>query len=138
VSKKGQSKRPTFAQIVAAVDAIPAVVEEPKAIRPGLFNDDKLYDPEGRELMANSDRALEPKEVRAAVLAGARLVWDSCGCGGYCNSLEWPDMVALRHEAESSSPRFRKNNPVRVELLTGSGGDVLLASGGMQWGDVIR
>ena len=138
MSRNGRARRPTFAEIVAAVEAMPAELSEPKEIKPGLFNGELLYDPEGRELTSTSDRALEPTEVRAAVLAGARVVWDSCGCGGYCNTLVWPDPAVLRREAERSSPRFRKNDPGRVDLLTGAGGDVLLVSGGMRWGEAIR
>jgi hypothetical protein len=110
----------------------------PPAIEPGVFNGTTLYDPEGREVAPADGRSLSPREVRAAVLGGARLVWDPCGCGGYCNNLAWPDEVALRRQARLSPPRFRKNHPVDVVVLTGAGGTVLLASGGVQWGDVIR
>ena len=107
-------------------------------IKPGVFNGSTLYDPEGRELVPTDGRALEPARVQLAVLAGARLVWDACGGGGYCNDLECPDRVALRKEAERSLPRFRKSDPVKVEVLTGTGGDVLLASGRIRWGDIFR
>jgi len=67
-----------------------------------------------------------------------RLVWDACGCGAYCNVLEWVDPVALRKEAERSAPVFRKADAVEVHTLTGAGGKVLLASGGLRWGSLCR
>ena len=138
VTNKQRPRRQTFAGIVAVVDSTSSVLSEDVVIKPGVFNGSTLYDPEGRELVPTDGRALEPAGVQLAVLAGARLVWDACGCGGYCNDLEWPDRVALRKEAERSLPRFRKSDPVKVEVLTGSGGDVLLASGRIRWGGIFR
>ena len=65
-------------------------------IKPGVYNGSLLYDPEGRKLLLTDGRALEPAEVQSAVLGGARLMWDACGCGSYRTQLEWPDRVALR------------------------------------------
>ena len=138
VTNKQRPRRQTFAEIVAVVDSTSSVLSEDVVIKPGVFNGSTLYDPEGRELVPTDGRALEPAGVQLAVLAGARLVWDACGCGGYCNDLEWPDRVALGKEAERSLPRFRKSDPVKVEVLTGSAGDVLLASGRIRWGDIFR
>jgi len=138
VSNKGGPKRPTFAEIVAAVEATPPKILEPPNVTPGRYSGTTLYDLDGHPLDETDGLALEPEEIRAAVLAGARLVWDSCGCGGYCNNLIWPDPVALRREAVRSEPRFRKHDPARVELLTGAGGDVLLAAGGLCWGDLLH
>lgn len=138
VTNKQRPRRQTFAEIVAVVDSTSSVLSEDVVIKPGVFNGSTLYDPEGRELVPTDGRALEPAGVQLAVLAGARLVWDACGCGGCCNDLEWPDRVALRKEAERSLPRFRKSDPVKVEVLTGSAGDVLLASGRIRWGDIFR
>ena len=138
VTNKQRPRRQTFAEIVAVVDSTSSVLSEDVVIKPGVFNGSTLYDPEGRELVPTDGRALEPAGVQLAVLAGARLVWDACGCGGYCNDLEWPDRVALGKEAERSLPRFRKSDPVKVEVLTGSGGDVLFASGRIRWGDIFR
>ena len=146
VTNKQRPRRQTFAGIVAVVDSTSSVLSEDVVIKPGVFNGSTLYDPEGRELVPTEGRelvptdgrALEPAGVQLAILAGARLVWDACGCGGYCNDLEWPDRVALRKEAERSLPRFRKSDPVKVEVVTGSGGDVLFASGRIRWGDIFR
>jgi len=137
VSKNGRTKRPTFAEIVAAVESNLPEILEPREITPGRYSGTILYDLDGIPLVETDRRLLEPKEIRAAVLAGARLVWDSCGCGGYCNDLVWPDLVALRLAAMSSAPRFRKADHARVELLTGASGEVLLASGGIRWGDLL-
>ena len=136
--KKTRLKRQTFAEIVADVDAAalaPAVVAE---ITPGRFNGETLYDLEGHALVRSDDRSLYPFEVQTAVLAGVRLVWDACGCRGHCNVLEWVDPVALRKAAERSAPVFRKGDAVEVHTLTGAGGKVLLASGGLRWESLFR
>ena len=138
MNNKQHPRGQSFAEIVAVVASTSSARSAEAVIKPGVYNGSTVYDPEGRELLTTDGRALEPAEVQSAVLAGARLVWDACGCGGYCGELKWPDRVALRKEAERSSPRFRISAPVRVEILTGGGGDVLLASGGIQWGDLIR
>ena len=59
-------------------------------------------------------------------------------CGGYCNVLEWVDPVALRKEAERSASVFRRAYAVKIHTLTGAGGELLLASGGLRWGTLIR
>lgn len=138
MSGKRGSKRRTFAEIVAAVGSEPARIPEYGTATPGRYSGDVLYDPEGHPLHEVDDHALEAEEVRAAVLAGARVVWDSCGCGGYCNALEWPESAALRREAARSAPRFRKNDGGRVTRLAGAGGEVLLVAGGIRWGEVFR
>lgn len=99
MSSKGRAKRSTFAEIVAAVQASPPKSIEPADVTPGSYSGNTLFDLDGHALVETDGRALEPEEIRAAVLGGARLVWDSCGCGGYCNNLAWPDPVALRLEA---------------------------------------
>ena len=136
--KNMRLKRQTFAEIVADVDAAASVPTVLTEITPGRFNGETLYNLEGHALVRSDDRALGPVEVQTAVLAGVRLVWDSCGCGGYCNVLEWVgDRVALRKEAERPAPVFRKAS-VEVRTLTGAGGEVLLASGGLHWGALLR
>lgn len=118
-----------------AAASVPMVLTE---ITPGRLNGETLYDLEGHALVRRDDRALDPVEVQTEVLAGVRLVWDSCGCGGYCNVLERVDPVALRKEAERSAPVFHKADAVEVRTLTGAGGEVLLASGGLCWGALLR
>jgi hypothetical protein len=138
MNNNGGKRRETFAQIVAAVEAAPVLGDREPEVTPGLYSGETLFDLKGNALREFHDHALDPEEIRAAVLGGALLVWDSCGCGGYCNALEWPTQDELRREAEASAPRFRKNDPARVSLLTGDGGDVLLVAGGMRWGDLFR
>ena len=82
VTNKQRPRRQTFAEIVAVVDSTSSVLSEDVVIKPGVFNGSTMYDPEGRELVPTDGRALEPAGVQLAVLAGARLVWDACRCGG--------------------------------------------------------
>ena len=138
MSSKGGPKRETFAEIVAAVEAQPSVLPDEPTATPGHYSGVILYDLAGHPLHQVNDRALDTEEIRTAVLDGARLVWDACGCGGYCNELEWPEVVQLRNEAAKAAPRFRKNDRAHVTRLTGAGGDVLLVAGGLRWGDLFR
>ncbi len=138
MNKKGGVRRQTFAQIVAAVDASPVAVDVQSEVTPGLYSGSTLFDLHGNALREVDDHTLDVEDIRAAVLGGALVVWDSCGCGGYCNALEWPAQDRLWKEAEASAPRFRKNDRARVSLLTGAGGDVLLVAGGLRWGDLFR
>ncbi len=138
MSSKSGSKKQTFAEIVAAVESDVPVPSKDSAISPGRFSGDTLYDLAGHALREVDDHALDPAEIRDAVLAGALLAWDSCGCGGYCNTLKWPDPESLLREASSAIPRFRKNHPARVTRLRGEGGDVLLVAGDLRWGDLFR
>lgn len=138
MSNRRGPKRPTFAQIVAAVEAAPLPVVEPVVVTPGKFSGATLFDLAGNALAEVDGRALEPDEVRAAVLDGALVVWDDCGCGEYCNALIWPEPADLRREAARSAPRYRKQDRARVTRWTGDGGDVLLVSGGYRWGDLLH
>jgi hypothetical protein len=134
----GGLKRQTFAEIVSAVESAPVPVAEKLEVTPGLYSGEVLHDLAGHPLHEVDDHALDADEIRASVLAGALLVWDSCGCGGYCNTLQWPEAAALRQEASKSAPRFRKKQPARVTRMTGAGGDVLLVAGDLRWGDLFR
>lgn len=130
--------RQTIKEIVADLEQAPASPPEPVLIEPGKYSGDTLYDPDGHALVETADDDLTPEQTRAAVLDGARLAWDDCGCGGYCNAIEWPAPTDLRREAERAAPRFRKNTGAHVQRLAGNGGDVLLAVGGVRWGDLLH
>lgn len=138
MSSKGGAKRQTFAEIVAEVDSAPVQFAESPEITPGLYSGGILYDLSGHPLHEVDDHLLEPDEIRASILAGANLVWDSCGCGGYCNDLEWLELASLQREAAKSAPRFRKHRAARVTRMTGTGGDVLLVAGDLRWGELFR
>jgi hypothetical protein len=138
MSNRGGQKRQTFAQIVAGIEETAPAGVEPVAVTPGKFSGETLFDLSGNRLTEVDGRSLQADEVRAAVLKGAVVVWDQCGCGGYCNALIWPDAVELRREAVRSAPRPRKNNRDRVTRLVGAGGEVLMIAGGYRWGDLLR
>jgi hypothetical protein len=137
MAKKHTVHRPTLREIVADLDASPAPLE-PDQVVPGKYSGDTLYDPDGHALVEAGERALTPDEVRAAVQGGARLAWDDCGCGGYCNEITWPEPSALADAAAAGSPRYGKNDGSHVRLLTGNGGDVVLAEGRVRWGDLLH
>jgi hypothetical protein len=139
MGSKNTHHRPTFAEIVAEVDATPSspLVTTTEA-EPGKYSGSTLYDPDGHALVEAGSRDLSPEELRAAVLDGARLAWDDCGCGAYCNAIEWPSPADTLREAERGVPRYQKNAGVHVRLLTGNGGDVVLAAGKVRWGDLLQ
>jgi hypothetical protein len=88
MTKRGASKRATFAEIVAEFEATPKPDVASLEVAPGKFSGDILFDLAGNRLTAVEGSTLELDEVRAAVLGGAAVAWDACGCGGYCNTLE--------------------------------------------------
>lgn len=138
MGSKNTHHRPTFAEIVAEVDATPSSPVVAAPVEPGKYSGSTLYDPDGHALVEAGSRDLSPDELRAAVLDGARLAWDDCGCGGYCNAIAWPAREDLIREAHRSAPRFQKNTGVHVRMLTGNGGDVVLAEGRVRWGDLLH
>jgi hypothetical protein len=138
MGSKNTNHRPTFADIVAEVDATPSSPVVVAPVEPGKYSGSTLYDPDGHALVEAGSRELGPEELRAAVLDGARLAWDECGCGGYCNAIEWPEREDLVREARRSAPRYQKNAGVHVRMLTGNGGDVVLAAGRVRWGDLLQ
>ena len=132
---KGKQQRQSLAQIAAELATKPAEAREPEPIIPGRYNDGTLYDLDGRPLAVAED--INFAELQAAALDGATVVWDPCGCGGYCNALTWFTSADLRREALKATPRGRKNDPAGATRLTGSAGDVILIAGGLRWGDLF-
>lgn len=137
MAKKHTVHRPTLREIVADLDASP-VAADPDDVVPGKYSGDTLYDPDGHALVEAGEHRLAPEETRAAVLAGARLAWDDCGCGGYCNEIVWPAPADLAGAAAQGAPRYGKNDGAHARLLTGNGGDVVLAEGRVRWGDLLH
>lgn len=138
MGSKNTHHRPTFAQIVAGVDATPSSLVTEPPVEAGRYSGSTLYDPDGHALVEAGSLELTPEQLRDAVLGGARLAWDDCGCGPVCNEIEWPAPEAVLAEAHRSTPRYQKNTGVHVRKLTGNGGDVVLAEGRVRWGDLLH
>lgn len=93
------------------------------------FHGDHLHAPDGQVYRQRTDR-LTAQQAQELLRAGAPMVIDDCGCGGFCG-LEWPDdkeraVLALR------PPSLTKKRFGRLEEWISAGGDSLL----LQIGDV--
>lgn len=80
---------------------------------------------------------LTPAGAMDLVLAGARVVWDSCGCLGGCGDLEWFDRAAGPGLVQSGPPvlRTRKGTPGELSYWRSADGRTLvLASYDVRWG----
>jgi hypothetical protein len=81
---------------------------------------------------------MSPNQAVLAVRAGALVVWDPCGCGGYCG-YDWLDVdrrqALLRAERPRIGRRPKKGRWGSVSLWrSGSGIELLLATADVRWG----
>ena len=110
----------------------PSAFTPAPVMRPGL-HDGRLVAPNGRvdEL---ADGRLSPKRAQELVAAGAPVVFDDCGCNGYCG-LGWPNDEERRRLARCSPPRVRRKRFGRLEeWRTREGSPVVFVSGDVHWG----
>lgn len=130
---KGDARK-SFADIVREVQSTPKPTEHR---RPGLYRnefldrDDRHYELVGKDV--SERRAL------IAAQSGAQVVWDPCGCGGYCG-LEWYTADDVRRMVSSGQPSIsrRKNHQGRIsEWYSGDGLTLLLAENWVTWGDAL-
>ena len=130
-------RQPTFAEVVQAVRTAPA----PPAAEPPrgqLVGHDRLVDPAGREFVRIT-HDVSPARALAAVVEGAQVVWDACGCDGYCG-LDWLDasQVARLVAAGAPEPRRRKDRVSHLSAwVSDDGSVVLMAVADVHWGDVL-
>lgn len=84
-------RRPTFAEVVAeARAAVPAPPPAPPC--PGWY-DGEIVERDGT-VWVRVERGISVAAAHRLVVAGARVVWDPCGCGGYCTPT-WVDRAGL-------------------------------------------
>jgi hypothetical protein len=131
-------KRETFANIVAEVKATPAV---PKDVPIGPSRDGRSWgDLDGHEYTL-VDAELEPDRAVDLLKHGALVVYDSCGCGGWCGSgLDWLDPADRTELMSADPPRvgFSKKAWGRLSEWRSPSGRVLIeAAVNVRWGDRI-
>ncbi len=125
----------TFADLVREVET--RVPDAPAALAPGLHGDEEFVDQAGRRYRLTAPSVDQPTAQRAAA-GGAVVVWDPCGCGGYCG-YEWLDPAQVRH-LSSALPQVRNTKRHRgcIALYTDeAGGELLLVEGSVIWGSTI-
>jgi len=130
-------REPTFAEVVRAVRTAPAP-PAPAPPRGELVGHDRLVDPTGREHVRVA-HDVSPARALAAVVEGAQVVWDACGCAGSCG-LEWLDasQVARLVAAGAPKPRRRKDRVSHLSAWVADDGSVvLMAVADVRWGDVL-
>ena len=105
--------------------------------QPGAHGDSLFVDQDGRPYHL-ADPSVDASSAQRAAAAGALVVWDPCGCGGYCG-YEWLD-AEQRSGLGSVVPRIRntKKRRGRIALYTGEhGGALLLVEESVTWGSTI-
>ena len=99
------------------------------ARHPGAHGDSLFVDQDGRPYRL-ADPSIDASSAQRAAAAGALVVWDPCGCGGYCG-YEWLD-AEQRSGLGSVVPRGR------IALYTGEhGGALLFVEESVTWGSTI-
>lgn len=82
---------------------------------------------------------VSPKKAQEVVMAGASVVWESCGCGGSVGcQAQWVE-ASIRDQLGSMRPRFEKGygSPTWLDLSEGDAGFVVYAHGDVEWGDAL-
>jgi hypothetical protein len=122
--------RPTFADIVAEVESAP-----PPQERSAGYYGDTVVDAAGNVygLTASDIDAARARELAAT---GAVVIWDDCGCGGYCG-LEWLDAAEVRALVASGPPDILHKKRRRGSIAayaTDDGRPLLYVEDAVRWG----
>ena len=128
-------RRQTFAQIVLEASE-PRPSAEPKPHGPGFTPDGEFVDQTGARY-AQVAPDLDPAQALAIARDGATVVWDSCGCGGYC-PLTWFNADDVAAMVASGSPRIRRTKRRHgraSEWRADDGRVLLLLEQEVEWGD---
>jgi hypothetical protein len=129
--------RQTFADIVREVAAPkPAPLPEPRG--PGFTPEGWLVDQAGRQYVRV---AADISAARALLIAreGAVIVWDSCGCGGYC-PLTWFAGDDVSRLVAAGTPRIRRTKSkhgLASEWHTDDGRALVLLERDVEWADLM-
>lgn len=105
--------------------------------QPGAHGDGRFVYQKGRTYRL-TDPSIDPPTAQRAAAAGAVVVWDPCGGGGYCG-YQWLD-AEQRSTLGSVLPRIRntKKRRGRIALYEDDSGDApLLVEESVTWGAAI-
>ncbi|KQY23278.1 hypothetical protein ASD16_12035 [Cellulomonas sp. Root485] len=132
-----QRREPSFQEVVDALKATPtASTAIPEA--PGIYADGTVIAPDGRAYLEVASDVSSAVAFDAAA-AGAQVVWDSCGCGGYC-ALTWFDEAEVARMVASGRPTIRRTKKAYgsiAEHRSADGRALLLVERDVRWGSVL-
>lgn len=122
-------------------DVVKQVREQPPGPRrstvgPGLTSGGTFVDPDGVEYTEVG--VVAPEAAPELVRAGARVVFDSCGCGsdhGADHALAWSTAADPHLSATSPVLLTRRHGLAELRLWrAGDGREVIQAAGDVEWG----
>ena len=130
---KRSGRRPSFKDIVESVEVRPTPEAAPV---PGLHGNVLIDAALRRYELVRDD--LSAEEAHALAQSGARLVWDSCGCGGYCE-VKWFSAEEVRSMASTGPPKLhrKKRHEAIAEMRADDGSCVILVNGDPKWGNAL-
>jgi hypothetical protein len=138
------ARRQTFADLIKAPtwSQSKASAGGQYAPRPGRFNRaGEFFDPAGHKLLLR-DEDIPVEEAQRLVNAGALVVAEGCGCGGWsgdCTPVWLSDeqLSGLRH---GTAPRFtgRYGAPTWIDVWGGEARPVVFAHGDVSWGTALE
>lgn len=124
--------QPTFDAVVADVRAMTSA---PVTVKPGLQEDDSFADRGGRSYALVAVR-LTAADVTDRASKGALIVWDSCGCGGYCE-LSWLEPADIVQLVAAGAPKVSRKYRYLCEFSewrADDGAALVLVQGPVEWG----
>lgn len=134
VSRKRRG--PTVAEVVQAVRDAPRA-PPPEPPRGQLSGRDQLVDLQGRR-HERVCASIGPAAALERAAAGAQVVWDPCGCGGYCG-LRWFHAGEVARMVAAGRPSVHRKDPVAhlSAWAADDGSEVLLAVASVRWGGLL-
>jgi hypothetical protein len=119
-----------------------AAVSGQHAPRPGKFNAaGEFFDPDGLRLHPVQEAAT-PEEAQRLVRAGALVVYETCGCGGWVGSCapQWLREAPLAALRQGPMPSFtgRNGTPTWIDTWANEEHTVVFAHGDVSWGPTLR
>ena len=135
---------PTFAQLAKEKTWSETAVSHSGqfAVRPGARNQaGHFFDPNGVRLHLQTEDA-SPGEAQRQVRAGALVIAETCGCGGWFGDCTpaWLTNDQLKEIRTGPPPRLtgRHDAPTWIEVWTNEDRAVVFAHGDIAWGSALE